>query len=141
MMAAHRWGARVTDNDCAADAISASETVTEPTGGPTRHIADLGGVAVASGRRWTAVVEVTVVEDGGGAVLNATVRGVWKDGTSGVCTTDGAGTCSLELGNLRRKSITFTVNSITHTSLTYDPGSNTDPDSDSNGRVITVSRP
>jgi hypothetical protein len=65
------------------------------------HIADLDGVAVASGRRWTAVVKASVVKDGGGAVPIATVKGAWKDVTSGVCTTDGVGTCSLELGNLR----------------------------------------
>jgi PKD repeat protein len=130
-----------TDNDGASDTTSAAVTVSDPAGGTTMHVSDLDGVAVSSGRRWTAVVTVSVIDGDSAAVSGATVGGIWKDGTSGVCTTDGSGTCSVELGNLRRKSITFTVNSITHASHAYDPGPNTDPDSDSNGTVITVNRP
>jgi serine protease AprX len=131
----------VTDNDNATDTASAQVAVADPVGGATMHVADLDGENVSTGRTWMAVVTVTVVDGGGNGVSSATVRGVWKDGTSGVCTTDGAGICSVELGDLRRKSITFTVNSITHASLTYDPGSNTDADGDSSGTVITVNRP
>jgi PKD repeat protein/subtilisin family serine protease len=131
----------VTDNEGATDTTSASVTVTEPGGGATMHVADLDGVGVAAGRPWMAVVTISVVDDLGAVVVAATVDGVWKDGTTVTCSTVTDGTCSVELGNQRRKSTNYTVTSITAGSLSYDPGSNTDPDGDSDGTIITVFKP
>ena len=131
----------VTDNNGGTDTTSASVTATEPGGGSTMHVADLDGVGVSVGRPWMAVVTVSVVDDLGAAVIDAGVEGVWKDGTTVTCSTVSDGTCSVELGDQRRKSTTFSVTAISHPSLTYDPGSNSDPDGDSDGTTITILRP
>ena len=131
----------VTDNEGATDTTSASVTVTEPGGGSTMYVADLDGVAVSVGRPWMAVVTISVVDDLGAAVEGADVDGVWNDGTTVTCSTVSDGTCSVELGDQRRKSTDYTVTDITHGSLGYDQGANTDPDGDSDGTTITVLKP
>jgi hypothetical protein len=47
------------------------------------------------------------------------------------------------VGNIhkRNSSTTFTVDDVSHASLTYDSSANTDPDGDSDGTSITVSKP
>ena len=131
----------VTDNDGGTDTTSASVTVTDPGGGSTMHVNDLDGVGVNVGRTWMAVITISVREDGGGVVVGADVAGEWQDGTTVVCTTVSDGTCAVELGDQRRLPVTYTVTDIAHDSLAYDPGSNTDPDGDSDGTTITVERP
>jgi hypothetical protein len=37
--------------------------------------------------------------------------------------------------------VTLTITSVSHATLTYDAGANHDPDSESNGTSITVTRP
>jgi hypothetical protein len=77
-------------------------------------------------------------------VPNATVTGSWGGGTSGTgsCTTGTTGTCVVTKSNIPNQNgiVTFTVSSVTHATLTYDSGSNHDPDGDSNGTAITVAR-
>jgi PKD repeat protein len=131
----------VTDDEGATDTATASVTVTEPGGASTLHVADLDGVGVFMGRPWTAIITIAVQDDTGSAVVDADVHGEWQNGTTVVCTTVSDGTCLVELGDQRRKPVTYTVTDITHASLTYDPGSNTDPDGDSDGTTITVDRP
>jgi PKD repeat protein len=133
----------VTDNDGATDTTATAVTVTTPGGATSMHVGNLDAVSVSVGRPWMAVVTVLVVDDQGSAVTGADVEGVWTSGAgaTAVCTTVGDGTCSLELGDLKKRSTTFTVTDITHGSLTYDPGSNTDPDGDSDGTTIIVFRP
>jgi hypothetical protein len=63
------------------------------------------------------------------------------DGTIGTCTVLGDGRCEVFHGDIRRRRTTFTVTDLTDGSLVYDSASNTDPDGDSNGTVITVVRP
>jgi PKD repeat protein len=131
----------VTDNEGGTDTTSASVTVTDPSSGSTMHVNDLDGVSVTVGRTWMAVITISVEDDGGDGVVGADVAGEWQDGTTVTCTTVSDGTCSVELGDQRRQPVTYTVTDITHGSLTYDPGSNTDPDGDSDGTSITVERP
>jgi hypothetical protein len=54
-----------------------------------------------------------------------------------MCTTDGSGTCSV-VTTTKAKREQFTVTSMTHSSLTYDPSANAGPDGDSNGTVIRI---
>ncbi len=131
----------VTDDQGATGTTSAPVTVTAPGGASTMHVSDLDAVSVSMGRPWMAIVTVSVVDDGGTVVADAYIEGVWKGGTTATCTTVADGTCSIELGGLRKRTTTFTVNNITHGSLAYDPGANTDPDGDSDGTTITVVRP
>jgi hypothetical protein len=68
----------------------------------------------------------------------ATVSGTW-----GSCTTAAAGQCSLSSGTLRKNvsSATFSVEGVSHTDYVYDAAANGDPDGDSDGTTITVSKP
>jgi serine protease AprX len=78
-------------------------------------------------------------------VTDATVSGSWSGGYSGSgeCTTGSGGRCSVSSGYIWRgnSSTTFTVDSVTHATFTYEPANNHDPDGDSDGTSITVSRP
>ncbi len=114
----------VTDDDGATDTASSSVTVSEPTGGSTTHIAALTGASVSQGgASWLAIVTVTVEDDNGDAVDGATVTGTWRRGEVSTCSTDGTGTCTIEFSTRGRRNI-FTVNDISHGSLTYDSGDN-----------------
>jgi hypothetical protein len=110
------------------------------------HVADLDGGATAVGRRfWRASVTVLVEDAGGGPVANVTVTGRWSRGYSGSaqCVTSAGGTCTLSTGSISQRtgSATFTVNDLTATGYTYSASVNTDPDGDSDGTTIVVSRP
>jgi len=112
---------------------------------PTLHIGDLDGSSTPQARnRWEAAVDVRVVDEGGQAVANAEVTGQWSNGASGSasCFTDGFGQCRLSKGNLKAgvASVTLTITAVVHSDYDYQPGANTDPDSDSNGSVIAVSK-
>lgn len=50
---------------------------------------------------------------------------------------------SVRFSGIRKRngSVTFTVNDVTHATLTYESAGNHDPDSDSDGTSITVSKP
>jgi hypothetical protein len=104
------------------------------------HIADLDASTVSMGRTWTATVTATVRDNGAALVSGATVSGTWRSGNVGACTTTATGTCSVAL-TTTAKNEQFTVRTVTHASLTYDPAANTDPDRDSNGTVIKIKKP
>ncbi|OGT19669.1 MAG: hypothetical protein A2V90_05725 [Gammaproteobacteria bacterium RBG_16_57_12] len=113
------------------------------------HIGDLDrNSANIGGNRWRAFVRATVHNGSHALMSGALMSGSWSAGdTNGrtlSCTTDASGTCSVQSGRLNRNtnlSVTFTVNSVTKAGATYQPGSNHDPDGDSNGTSITVPRP
>ena len=131
----------VTDDDGDDDTTTASVTVTEP-GATGMHIGDLDGATIDTGRRWTANITVAVHNNAEAPVEGATVSGTFSSGGSGTgtCTTGAAGTCTITKTSIRdsNPSITFTVNSVTHASLTYVSGDNHDPDGSSTGTVIVV---
>ncbi|MCP5094156.1 MAG: S8 family serine peptidase [Chloroflexi bacterium] len=116
-----------------------------PVPGNDMHVGDLDGVSIRFGREWEGTVTILIVDNGGSPVSNATIDGSWSagDAASSSCTTDGSGLCSVTQTGLRafNSSVTFTVDDVTHATLTYTSGDNTDPDGDSDGTVITVSRP
>jgi hypothetical protein len=110
------------------------------------HMGDLDGVSAQLNRKkWNATVTITVYDGDQNPVANATVSGTWSGSYSSAatCTTEGNGQCSLTTGNIGRKenSVTFTADGMTHAMLTYQPADNQDPDGDSDGTAITVSRP
>lgn len=61
-----------------------------------------------------------------------------SNGTA-TCTTDAAGRCVVSTLKLSAKRI-VTVTSVVRTTFIYRSQANHDPDGDSNGTVITVSR-
>jgi Beta-propeller repeat len=110
----------------------------------TLHVGDLDGSASGS-RNWQVRVTVLVHDAGHSPVANVTVSGSWSKGYSGSdqCVTAADGTCTLMTGNIRRTvpSVTFSVKKLTKSGFTYTPAANHDPDGDSNGTSIVVSRP
>lgn len=108
----------------------------------TVHVADLDSAKTFSKNKWTATVTIKVVDQSGAPVSGAVVTGGWSAGYTGTgtCTTTTAGTCSVTTGSMKLTvtSVTFTVNGVTGTGLTYDSAANSDPDGDSNGTVITI---
>ena len=111
----------------------------------TMHVGDLDGNSINNGSTWTAEVTILIVDGSGNAVSSATVDGTWSAPVSSTasCTTDSSGTCTVSVSGIhkRNSSVTFTVDNVTHDTLTYDSSANTDPDGDSDGTTITVAKP
>jgi hypothetical protein len=109
------------------------------------HVGDLDGSGANDGRNWTANVMVSVHDTHHSPVANAMVSGTWSNGATGsaACTTNSSGSCTVSNGGIRKKtgSVSFSVTAVSHAGLTYTPPENHDPDGDSNGTTITVSRP
>jgi hypothetical protein len=140
----HTIDARATDS--ALNTANAGQlTVTVDNSPPEElHVGDLDGASTSAGRNWQATVTATVHDTNHSVVANATVSGSWSGGFTGPgsCTTDGSGQCSITSGNIRKRdgSATFTVEGVTHATLTYQPADNHDPDADSAGTQIIVSK-
>ena len=117
-----------------------------PTPGPTIHVGDLDSLARRTGlTSWRATITIRVHDTNHAAVAFVTVSGTWTGGYSGTssCTTDETGSCFLATAGVPNgaASVTFSVTSATHVSLIYDSGQDHDPDVDSDGTTIVVSRP
>ncbi len=106
---------------------------------------DLDRAATLSGSKWNAVVTITIHDNNEKLVANATVNGKWTSGASGTasCVTNSSGVCQVSKTGLSIKtaSVTFTLTSATHATLTYQSSANHDPDGDSTGTSITVAKP
>ena len=117
-----------------------------PTSGTNKsvHVGDLGTNSTSSGGRWSAVVIITVHDASETPLQGVTVYGSWGSGTngSGSCVTGSNGRCSISKDNLKANisSVTFTVTTLS-TGMPYQSSSNHDPDGDSNGTTIMVSKP
>jgi beta-lactamase superfamily II metal-dependent hydrolase len=117
-----------------------------PTALPSDHVGDLdGSTTPANGGKWNATITITVEDATHSPVVNATVSGAWSAGASGSgsCVTNGSGQCTITKNNISKNSssATFTVTDVTHATYTYTSGDNHDPDGDSNGTAITVTKP
>ena len=133
----------VTDDDAATDTTSQSVTVSSGTGAATMHVVDLDPAKSLKGRsgNWEVFVTVTILDDSGNLVPNATVFAEWSGDFSGSVSgiTASDGTITFTTGTMKGgASVTFDVTGVTHGDLTYAPGDNTDPDQDSDGTTITV---
>ena len=111
----------------AADAIAYLEPV-EPDPSKYTHVSDLAGVASKVGSSWKATVTITVLDENGAPVANATVLGAWSGGyTASVsCVTNTSGQCAVSTASLKKTvlSVTYTVTGITATGKTYDSDAN-----------------
>lgn len=109
------------------------------------HVADLDGKgANTSGIRWKADVTITVHDANHQPLASAQVSGSWSTGGTSSCTTTTSGACTVTLSNIPRNrysSVTYTVSNVTKSGFTYQSGANHDPETDSNGTKITVTRP
>jgi protocatechuate 3,4-dioxygenase beta subunit len=117
-----------------------------PQPGVTIHVGDLDGSSADAPRgRWEATVTITIHDSNEGALSGALVEGSWSGGASGggSCTTNASGQCSVVKGNLKANvpSVTFSVSNVTSGVGAYVAGDNHDPDGDSDGTAIIVSKP
>ena len=122
---------------------SAGSTAPDPT---LLHIGDLDNATPASsGGSWQPTVTATVLDSTGEAVAGVTVFGTFSQLSSGAlsCTTGADGTCTLASSSFKKsiKSTEFQVVGLLKYSSTYTPSSNSDPDGDSDGTVMTVKQP
>ena len=108
------------------------------------HVGDLDRSSVnLSSTRWRARATIRVHAGNHSLLPGAVVRGRFgSDGATLACTTGPAGACTLKRDLRRsRASIVFVVLGVSKTSYLYVGGSNHDPDGDSSGNRITVTRP
>ena len=163
-IASHAWdfgdgttgsGATVTHPYAAAGTYTITLTVTDDSGAVGTqsqtvtvspvfmHVGDLDRAITSQGSTWTAIVTATVHDGSHRPVANATVTGAWSAGGTGSCTTNGSGTCTVSKSGIPKKtpSVTLTVVSVAHATLSYASAANHDPEGDSSGASITVTRP
>jgi subtilisin family serine protease len=144
----------VTDNDGATDSEGKSVSVSDGSGGSGEaaegmHVGDLDGSSTNNGGTWTANVSVLIHDASGNALSGATVAFSYLSARGEVsgtasCETDASGRCSVSVGGIAKRdgSINFNVTAVSHPDhTTYSPGDNHDPDGDSNGTSITVTKP
>lgn len=117
-----------------------------PGAGGQVHVGDLDGSSTPNGTtRWDATVAITVLDQNGLPIANATVSGSWSNGVTGTgsCVTNAAGTCTITRLLIRTltPSVTFTVTNVSAAGFAYNPAANADPDGDSNGTTIVVNKP
>lgn len=108
------------------------------------HVGDLDRSSVWVGQSWTATVTIYIHDANHRPISGAVVNGSWS-GTSGgtVCTTDSNGRCSLTSVSISRNkaNVRFKVTGVARAGFIYNAAANHDPESDSNGTVITIYRP
>ncbi len=135
----------VTDDGDLTSADVVTVTVQQPSVGGTMHVADLDGTVNLRGAsgQWAALVTITIVDSDENPVSGATVTGTWSGATNGTSAglTNADGMVTLSSGNMKSGTeVTFAVTDVTHSALTYDSSKNNDPDGDSDGTVITVTK-
>jgi serine protease AprX len=110
---------------------------------PTMHVGDLDAASVkVSSSKWKATVTIRVHDEAEAGLTGVVVAGQWGSGSDVTCTTGSAGTCSLSRTvATKKKNITFVVTSLSASGRTYLSASNHDPDGDSTGTTIVVTRP
>ena len=135
---------RVEDDQSAADTQSFVIDVDPAISSSIVHVGDMDGIAISAGRDWSA--EVTIQLHGAGETQPAgtyTISGTWSNGISGQTSCVATnGSCTLSTDLIPKKgnaSVRFTLASVVGDG-TFQSGSNHDPDGDSNGIWITVTR-
>ena len=145
-MASHTYAAfgtytvtlRATDNGGATSVQVKNVTLVQPG----MHIGDLDRASTSQSGSWTGRATIAVHDDNHNPVANATVSGSWGTSGAGSCTTSASGQCTASQPGIPMKTanVTFTVVNVTHATMTYKPTNNHDPDADSNGTTISVSK-
>jgi hypothetical protein len=109
------------------------------------HVGDLDRSTTKSGTKWNATVTIYVHNGSEQPMANVTVAAQWTNGATGSasCRTNTSGLCSISKTGLSSttSSVTFTVTKLTLSGYSYTAASNHDPDGDSNGTVIVVTKP
>ncbi|HEX3298763.1 MAG TPA: S8 family serine peptidase, partial [Actinomycetota bacterium] len=119
---------------------------TGPVGGATGlvlHVGDLDGSGTTvSTTKWRAKATITVHDALHNAIAGVTVSGAWTGNLGASCVTTQNGKCSVSHQFAQKKtSVQFAVANLQASGDTYGASANHDPDTDSNGTTITVTRP
>ena len=118
----------VTDNDGGTGTMTHQVTVSSGSAATEMYIGDLTSASAPSGSKWNAEVDILVLDELGNPVANAQVFGSWSSGASGsdICMTNASGICTITKTNINgnRNSVTFTVDDVTHATLTYNASLN-----------------
>ena len=145
---AHTLTGQHTFTDENASNNQASTVVTVNPQSTGMHVGNLTAIVSNDGTSWSAIVEITVHDAAHNPLNGATVVGGWTPPglNSNTCTTGdlgGNGTCIVLYPgiNNKKKSVTFSVNSLTKSLFTYASSSNHDVDGGSNGTSIKVNKP
>ena len=103
---------------------------------------DLDRARTIQQNAWTATVTIKVHNGSHGTVANAVVSGYWTGGSTSSCTTNSGGKCDVSRSGIPKttSSVSFTVTNVARATFVYQPASNHDPDGDSNGTTITVTK-
>jgi len=103
---------------------------TESTAQSTKlHLKSMTPSSIPGSRgKWTASVQITVVDGAGLAIQDVQVDGNWSNGArgGGSCITNSSGLCSIQKSSLKSNvsSVIFTVTNLVATSHSYDEGAN-----------------
>ena len=140
LTASHDLVDDVASNDSESTTVLVKETASNV------HVGDLDGSTHVKGKsgKWEAFVAVTMHDENESPVAEATVSGTWGGAAGGTVSgvTGGDGKVTFSTGEMNEgSSATFTVEHVTHAALTYDATLNHDPDGDSDGTSIIVSKP
>jgi len=116
----------VTDDGGAEDSYGIEIVVTEPSP-PKMYVYDIAMSLFYRGKNAEAQAEVTIIDEDGAPVANATVTGRWSGLVSSTATgtTDSNGSVSLtSLKAKKSGTITFTVLDVSVDGYTYDESAN-----------------
>lgn len=127
-------------SDRATVAITVEPAVEDPPP-EAIHVGDLDGESDSMRNMWHAVVTVAIHDGSENPVEGADVTFSVSTGDDLTCSTDEAGTCSVTSTAVpkRESTITFVVDSV-GAGDPYDAEANHDPDGDSDGTRIVVSK-
>lgn len=108
------------------------------------HCGDLDGDGANSGKNWKATVVVTIHDGNESPVQGATVSAHWSPGdiaANGV--TDASGRTTFTRSSITKQlsAVSLMIDGVIYPGLNYSQPDNHDPDGDSNGTSITVSKP
>ncbi len=102
--------------------------VTEPTAGASMHVADISVSRLLSGRKYYAVADILILDDGGSPVSGASVTASYTGDISGTITgttgSDGIATLQTSKKSYATTDYCFEVTNVTETTLSYDAGAN-----------------
>ena len=121
----------VTDDLGATGSTSQSVTVTDGTGGGTLHIESITTEVIRAGGSGTVDATFLIVDENGAPVDGATISGTFSGDLSGTDSgvTDSSGEVILTSDSFTTRPFDLGIcaDDVTHPTLTYDPGQNSDP--------------
>jgi hypothetical protein len=120
-----------------------TEASPPPPPSENMHVGDLDASKKANNKGWQVSVTAIIHDETHKNVEGATVTAAWTGALTKTVTavTDRKGKVKFNTGRLKTgTSVTLTVIDVTHSALTYDSTANHDPDGDSNGTTIEITK-